>query len=272
MSGETRNQGLGRRAKGCSPQTQGVETVHRSPAALPSAEQPEAMSLSFDPHDLRRSVIEPFPLSVNFGCFRLFTPRERPPASVPLWWVSPIQNRKFPDKNTPGSISGRSASATYNDHFRTSVRFCRRATTVLGSSFVLDSRLSTASVFTVPAFVRHSDPIRPIPTEKNIFLSGRSPSHARPCTILHQIAAPCACKVYHEGFNLCRSLFRPLYRSLDPLSLRLRSLRYLLFTLLKTEQNRTKREGGPEIAFCTSTGYNYQNRTAVRFCITPSSV
>ena len=37
--------------------------------------------------------------------------------------VPASQNRKFPDKNTPGSFSGHSASGTYINHFRTPVRF-----------------------------------------------------------------------------------------------------------------------------------------------------
>ena len=41
VSAESRNQGLGRRAKGRSPQTQGVESVHRWPDALSPAEQRE---------------------------------------------------------------------------------------------------------------------------------------------------------------------------------------------------------------------------------------
>ena len=48
-------------------------------------------------------------------------------------------------------------------------------------------------------------------------------------------------------------------------SLRLCSLRYLLFTIRKTEQNRTKREGGLKIERCASTIYNNQNRTSFSF-------
>ena len=46
VSAETRNQGLGRRANGCSPQTQGLESVHRSPDVLPAEEDRRSPTLS----------------------------------------------------------------------------------------------------------------------------------------------------------------------------------------------------------------------------------
>ena len=61
VSGEARNQGLGRRADGCSPQTQGVESVHEWPDALSPAEPGEETNLSFAPDARCRYVTEPLP-------------------------------------------------------------------------------------------------------------------------------------------------------------------------------------------------------------------
>ena len=65
-------------------------------------------------------------------------------------------------------------------------------------------------------------------------------------TIGHQQLTPRKMVQYHFQLSLC-------------------SLRDLLFTLHKTEQNRTKREGGPKMERCVSTNYENQNRTSFSF-------
>src|SRR5688572_24621661 len=74
---------------------------------------------------LCRSVQNHFRLiSAIFGYLRLPSGGiSSAPTASQVLRVQENQNRKFPDKNTPGSFSGHSVPTTYNKHFRTMVRF-----------------------------------------------------------------------------------------------------------------------------------------------------